>query len=111
MKTMDKLSEYNNEAKDLLQDYIEYYESDLNETIINKLDFTDNFHKFENILKFNETNFEKEVNKKINEITEEINNQLYEYNITLRKQIILSQNTPGCQYNNSFTLIDNISFF
>ena len=79
-KSLKKIAEFNQESEDLLDDYFDYFKEDINETIKNELDFTENFKKFAKILKFTENNFIFEVNKKINESTSELLELLHNYN-------------------------------
>ena len=44
-KSKEKTSEINKESEDLLSEYFYYYEEDINETIKNELDITENFAK------------------------------------------------------------------
>ena len=76
-KSLKKIAEFNQESEDLLDDYFDYFKEDINETIKNELDFTENFKQFAKILKFTEDNFVFEVNKKINESTSELLKLLY----------------------------------
>lgn len=98
-KSIEKIAEFNQESEDLLEDYFYYFKEDINETIKNELDFTENFKKFAKILKFNENNFVFEVNKKINESTSDLLELLYNYNDTLSKQINMAKKYEKFNFN------------
>ena len=88
-KTEEKLKVINQEAEELLEEYYNYFEEDINETIMNELDFKENLEKFGSILNFTEENFLFEINKIINESTFKFFVLLNEYNETLIEQINL----------------------
>ena len=98
-KSKEKLNECNNESNSLLEEYNEYYEEDMKNIFINELDFTKNYIKFENILKFNEPNFISLVNKQINNTTIESLKLIDKFNNSLRKQINLAKTFEKFNFN------------
>ena len=100
-KSKEKLIEINREAEELLNDYLIYFKEDINETIINELDFFENFDKFKTIINFTDNNFVFEVNKKINNTELEFLKLLNEYNQTLREQIKLIKKYEKYNFNNT----------
>ena len=106
-KSIEKIDKFNQESEDLFEEYLYYYEEEINDTIKNEVDFTKNFKKFEKILKFTENNFVIEVNKTINKSAYEFFKLINYYNDTLREKIELVKNYQ--KFNFNFTNFKNFS--
>ena len=100
-RTREKISEINKESEDLLEEYIDNYIEDINETIINELDFKQNFDIFKSILNFSEETFLLHVNNTINQSTSELLQILDEYNKTLIQQVNIFKKYDKYNFNST----------
>ena len=98
-QSLEKTKEFNKESEDILEEYFQYYEEDINDTIINKLDFTENFDRFTKVLNFTEENFKFEVDKQYKKATENFLVKLDNYKQILDEQLNLSTNYEKFNFN------------
>ena len=102
LKSVEQTSILNKEAEELLDEYLIFYEEDINETLKNESDFINNFESFKKILDFTDNNFISEINLFFNNNINDIYLILDKFNETLKEQILITNKYEKFNYNFSF---------
>ena len=105
-KTLENKTKINKEIEEMLVEYIDYYIYDINESMINELDFIENFDVMKNVLNFSDENFNFEIDEKLNSSSLKLLQLLDEYNETLNQQINMIKSYKKFNYNK--TIFENV---